>query len=99
MMRQLIRRGLILGVVVAGSTGCESLHSMVRSNDKDAVSKKDDPDDPTKSNAVESDVSKVTSVDSDNKDPQPFFKPTRSRSSWSSWSPEAQAIEKDLGVY
>ena len=42
MMRQLIRRGLILGAVVAGSAGCETLHSMVRSNDKDAVSKRGD---------------------------------------------------------
>jgi hypothetical protein len=99
MMRQLIRRGLILGAVAVGSTGCETLHSMVRSNDKDQVSKKDDSDDPAKAKAVESDVSKIQSVDSTDKDSQPFFKPTRARSSWSSFSPEAQAIEKDLGVY
>ena len=98
-MRQLIRRGLILGAVVAGSAGCESLHSMVRSNDKDEVSKRDDADDPAKPKVVDSDVSKVKSVDSDDKDPQPFFKTTRNRSAWSSFSPEAQAIEKDLGVY
>jgi hypothetical protein len=99
MMRQLIRRGLILGAIVVGSTGCETLHSMVRSNDKDEVRKKDDTDDPAKAKSVDSDVSKVNSVDSDDKDPQPFFKTTRSRSAWSSFSPEAQAIEKDLGVY
>ena len=46
MMRQFICRGLILGAVVVGSTGCETLHSMVRSNDKDEVSQ-DDDDDPT----------------------------------------------------
>ena len=98
MMRQLIRRGLILGAVVVGSTGCESLHSMVRSNDKDGMSKTDDTDD-AKPKIVDSDVSKVKSVDSDDRDPQPFFKTTRSRSAWSSFSPEAQSIEKDLGVY
>jgi hypothetical protein len=99
MMRQVIRRGLILGAFVVGSTGCESLHSMVRSNDKDAVSRKDDTDDPSMPKDVDSDVSKVKSVDSDDKNPQPFFKTTRSRSAWSSFSPEAQSIEKDLGVY
>ena len=99
MMRQLIRRGLILGAVVVGSTGCETLHSMVRSNDKDGVSTKDDSDDPAKPKGVDSGVSKVKSVDSDDKDPQPFFKTTRARSAWSSFSPEAQQIEKDLGVY
>ncbi len=99
MMRQLIRRGLILGAVIVGSTGCETLHSMVRSNDKDELSTKHDNDDPAKPKVVDSDVSKVKSVDSDDKDPQPFFKTTRSRSAWSSFSPEAQAIEKDLGVY
>ena len=98
-MRQLIRRGLILGAVVVGSTGCETLHSMVRSNDKDGVSTKDDTDDPAKPTGVDSDASKVKSVDSDDKDPQPFFKTTRGRSAWSSFSPEAQQIEKDLGVY
>ena len=92
-MRQLIRRGLILGAVVVGSTGCETLHSMVRSNDNDEVSSKDDP---AKPNAVDSDGK---SVDSDGNDKQPFFKTTRSRSAWSSFSPEAQSIEKDLGVY
>ena len=85
MMRQLIRRGLILGAVVVGSTGCETLHSMVRSNDKD---------DDAKPSVADSDAK---SGDSDDK--QPFFKTTRSRSAWSSFSPEAQSIEKDLGVY
>jgi hypothetical protein len=88
MMRQLICRGLILAAVVAGSTGCETLHSMVRSNDKDEVSSKDDNDD-----------AKPNVADSDDNDKQSVFKPTRTRSAWSSFSPEAQSIEKDLGVY
>jgi len=99
MMRQLLCRVLVLGTVVVGSTGCETLHSMVRSNDKDEASKKDDKDDPAKPQAVESDVSKIKSIDSDDKDPQPFFKRNRSSSAFSSWSPEARDIERDLGVY
>jgi hypothetical protein len=99
MMRQLIARGLILGAVVVGSTGCETLHSMVRSNDKDEVSKKDDKDDVAKPKAVGSDVSKVDSVDSTDKNSQPFFSKKYSSSSFSRFSPEAQQIEKDLGVY
>ena len=98
MMRQLISRGLFLGAVIVGSTGCETLHSMVRSNDKDEVSKKDDDDDTTPK-SVDSDVSKLKSVDSTDKSSQPFFNPTRYRSAFSSFSPEAQQIEKDLGVY
>jgi hypothetical protein len=99
MMRQLLSRGLILGAFVVGSTGCETLHSSVRSDDKDQVSKKDDNDDSAKPNAVDSDVSKLQSVDSTSKSSSPFFNPTRGRSAFSSFSPEAQDIEKDLGVY
>jgi hypothetical protein len=99
MMRQLICRGLILSAIVTSSTGCETLHHWLRPHDSDDASKKDDKDDPATPKAVESDVSKVKSVDSDDKDPQPFFQKTRPRSSWSPWSPEAQQIEKDLGVY
>jgi hypothetical protein len=99
MMRQLICRGLILGAIVAATAGCESLHHMLRPHDADDVSRKDNKDDPAKPKAVESDVSKIGSVDSDDKDSQPFFKKTRPNSSWSKWSPEAREIEKDLGVY
>jgi len=99
MMRQLICRGLILGAIVTASTGCETLHHSLRPHDNDGAPKKDDKDDPAKPKAVESDVSKIKSVDSNDKDPQPFFKKTRPYSSWSRWSPEAREIEKDLGVY
>jgi len=98
-MRHLIRRGLIVGAVVVGSTGCETLHSQVRSKDKDEVSKRDDTDDPANPKAVGSDVSKVNSVDSTDKDSKPFFSKQYSSSSFSRFSPEAQQIEKDLGVY
>jgi hypothetical protein len=99
MMRQLICRGLILGSIVTSSAGCETLHHLLRPHDSDDAAKKDDKDDPTKPKAVESDSSKINSVDSTSKDPQPFFKQTRPSSSFSRFSPEAQEIEKDLGVY
>jgi hypothetical protein len=99
MMRQLISRGLILGALVASSTGCETSHSLLRPKDSDEASKKDDTDDSAKPTSVDSDVSKLKSVDSTSKDSQPFFNSTRSRSAFSSFSPEAQQIEKDLGVF
>lgn len=98
MICQLLRRGLILGVLLSCSTGCETLHSMVRGHDKDQASK-EDINDPASPKAVGSDASKLNSVNSTDSDPQPFFKKTRPSSSWSSWSPEARDIEKDLGVY
>src|SRR5271155_4807590 len=99
MMRQLVCRGLILGAIFTSATGCETLHHMLRPHDNDDAAKKDDKDDPAKPKAVESDVSKIKSVDSDDKNSEPFFKKTRPSSSWSKWSPEAREIEKDLGVY
>jgi hypothetical protein len=99
MMRQLFCRGLILGAIFTSSAGCDTLHHMLRPHDNDDAAKKDDKDDPAKPKAVESDTSKINSVNSDDNDPQPFFAKKYSRSSWSNFSPEAQQIEKDLGVY
>jgi hypothetical protein len=98
MTRKFISRGIIVGALVAGSTGCETLHSQVRQKDNDEVTRKDD-DDSAKPDAVSSDVSKIKSVDSTEKNSSPFFSPTRARSAFTSLSPEAQSIEKDLGVY
>ena len=42
-----------------------------------------------------SEASKIPSVDSDGKNPQPFFKNNRLQGGWSS---EACSIEKNLGV-
>lgn len=72
---------------------------MLRSNDNDKVSRNDDADDTSRPGAVDSDVSKLQSVNSNGKNSQPFFSTTRSRSAFSSFSPEAQEIEKNLGVY
>jgi hypothetical protein len=98
MTRNLIIRGLVMGALVASSTGCETLHSTVRHKDNDEVAK-DDSDDAAKPTSVDSDVSKVESVDSTSKNSSPFFQSTRARSAFSSFSPEAQSIEKDLGVF
>ena len=98
-MRQLFCRGLILGAIFASSAGCDTLHHMLRPHDNDDAAKKDDKDDPAKPKAVESDTSKINSVNSDDNDPQPFFAKKYARSSWSNFSPEAQQIEKDLNVY
>ncbi len=95
MTRRSICKGLVLGTLITGSTGCETLHSWLRHNDEDAA-KKSDSDDPTKPKAVESDTSKIIGVDSTKDDPKPFFKGDRRSGGWSS---EAREIEKDLGVY
>lgn len=95
MTRRSICRGLVLGTLIIGSTGCETLHSWLRPKDDDAT-KKSDKDDPTKPKSVESDTSKITSPDSDKDNPKPFFKSDRKSGGWSS---EAREIEKDLGVY
>ncbi len=99
MMRPFVCRGLIVTAIFAASAGCETLHHSLRPHDRDESSKREDTDDPAKPKAVESDVSKLRSVDSDDKKSEPFFKKTRPSSSWSKWSPEAREIEKDLGVY
>lgn len=96
MIRQLICRGVILGALVGGSTGCETLHSSVRHDDAKDDSDKDDP---AKPKSVSSDASKLNSVDSDDKNSEPFFSRTRNRSAFSNFSPQAQQIEKDLGVF
>ena len=98
MTRNFISRGIVAGALVATLTGCETLHSSVRQKDNDEVSRKDD-DSSKNPEAVTSDVSKLKSVDSTDKSSSPFFSPTRARSAFTGFSPEAQQIEKDLGVY
>jgi hypothetical protein len=97
MTRQLLRWWLVLSTIVMGSLGCETTHSFFRRNNgDDDVAQKKDKDDPAKPKAVESDTSKIMGVNSDEKNPQPFFKSDRRSGGWSS---EARDIEKDLGVY
>ena len=94
MTRRSMCRVLCLSAVMAGMTGCETLRSWLRPDDDDR-GRASDADDVTKPKAVESDTSKILSVDSDSSNPKPFFKSDRRSGAWSS---EAREIEKDLGV-
>jgi hypothetical protein len=94
MTRRSVCRMLCLGAVVAGMSGCETLRSRLRPGDLDRA-RVADADDVTKPKAVDSDTSKIMSVDSDSNNPKPFFKTDRRSGAWSS---EAREIEKDLGV-
>jgi hypothetical protein len=97
MTRRFIYHGLVVGTLVAGSWGCDTTHSFLRHRDHDdEVASKRDKDGPSKPTAVESDTSKIMSVDSDKDNQKPFFKSDRRSGGWSS---EAREIEKDLGVY
>jgi hypothetical protein len=98
MTRKFLSRGIVAGALVATLTGCESLRSTIRHKDNDEVASKDD-DSAKNPEAVTSDTSKIKSVDSTDKNSSPFFNPTRARSAFTGFSPEAQQIEKDLGVY
>ena len=72
---------------------------MVRSNDKDEVSQNDDRTTrPSPKPSIPTSRSSRALIPTD-KDSQPFFNKKYSSSSFSSFSPEAQQIEKDLGVY
>jgi hypothetical protein len=82
-MRRIPWLGLVLGTFCLSTTGCEHHRSLLRPNDEEKVK------------AVESDTSKIPAVDSDPKDPQPFFKNSRLSSGL---SPEARDIEKNLGI-
>src|SRR5271166_1635807 len=93
----MIRRSLALLVMVGLAAltiaGCESLRQAIRSGSDDHAQKsvKSTSD----ASAVESDPSKLQAVDSDSKNPQPFFKNNRPSGGWSS---EAREIESHLGV-
>ncbi len=86
----MIRRSLalvaMLGLTAVTIAGCESLRQAIRSGSDDHAEK---------TSAVESDPSKLQAVDSDAKNPQPFFKNNRPSGGWSS---EAREIESHLGV-
>ena len=94
----IFRRFLVLlmsvGLAAVTIAGCESLRQAIRSNSDDQ-SKKSAKSTSGDATAVESDPSKLQAVDSDAKNPQPFFKNNRPSGGWSS---EAREIESHLGV-
>jgi hypothetical protein len=81
-MRRFSTHALIWSALWLSLAGCETHHPWLRHKDDDMASS-------------EKDTSKIPAVDSDTKNPQPFFKNDRLLGGWSS---EARAIEKDLGV-
>jgi hypothetical protein len=85
-MRRFSTHALIWSALGLSLAGCETQHPWLRHKDDDMASSDKDSS---------SSTSKIPSVDSDSKNPQPFFKNNRLQGGWSS---EARAIEKDLGV-
>ncbi len=83
-MRRFSTHALIWGALAFAFSlaGCEPHQSWLRHTDDDTASS-------------DQDSSKIQAVDSDTKNPQPFFKNNRLLGGWSS---EARAIERDLGV-
>jgi hypothetical protein len=93
----MVRRMRVLVVMMASSVlaiaGCESLRQAIRSASDDKAQETVKPTSGT--TAVESDPSKIQAVDSDAKNPRPFFQNNRRSGGWSS---EAREIESHLGV-
>ncbi len=89
----MVRRIRWLSVLLASSVvtiaGCESLRQALRATKDDNAVK------PTSATAVDSDPSKIMAVDSDAKNPKPFFQNNRRSGGWSS---EAREIESHMGV-
>ena len=82
------------------STGCETLHSSVRSRRRWAIAAIKKEDDPAEPKAVE--VGRVEGQQRrlDRREARSYFSANSgARSGFSRFSPEAQQIEKDLGVY
>jgi hypothetical protein len=81
-------RKWFLGALSLVLIGCEPHHSFLRDNDDDdKVAKSSDSDD--------SDSKKVIGSTSDEQDTSSFWKSTRR---YGGLSPEANSIERDLGV-
>jgi len=85
-MRRFSTHALIWSALGFSLAGCETHHPWLRHKDDDTASSE---------KGSSSDTSKIQAVDSDAKNPQPFFKNDRLLGGWSS---EARAIERNLGV-
>jgi hypothetical protein len=96
MNRRFLALLLIMSLAAVTTAGCESLRQAIRSSGDDHAQKSVKPTSGVAdASAVESDPSKIQAVDSDTKNPQPFFKNNRPSGGWSS---EAREIESHLGV-
>jgi hypothetical protein len=95
MIRRPLALLVMLGLTAVTIAGCESLRQAIRSGSDDHAQKSVKPTSGAETSAVESDPSKLQAVDSDAKNPQPFFKNNRPSGGWSS---EAREIESHLGV-
>ncbi len=82
MIRRLFLVVVVTATVVITIGGCEELRHATRKNDNGAMS-------------TESGTSKIQAVDSDPRNPKPFFSNNRLSGGWSS---EAREIESHLGV-
>jgi hypothetical protein len=81
---------LALSALCLVPMGCETQRSLLRH--KNSGDLKEGSSEAT---AVRSDASKILGVESDAKNPEPFFKNNRRSGGWSS---EAREIENNLGV-
>ena len=96
MNRRFLTLLVMMGLAAVSIAGCESLRQAIRSSSDDHAQKSVKPPSGTaETSAVESDPTKLQAVDSDAKNPQPFFKNNRPSGGWSS---EAREIESHLGV-
>jgi hypothetical protein len=98
MVRRLIGLVMIIMTSVLALGGCQGLRQAIRSvsDDQERAMKKEKGTNATSEpSSVESDTTKISAVDSDPKNPQPFFKNNRRPGTWSS---EAREIESHLGV-
>jgi hypothetical protein len=72
----------LAGAAVAAIVGCEPPHTVIREGNNRLLS-------------TQSETSKIQAVDSDSRDPKPFFSNNRLAGGWSS---EAREIESHLGI-
>jgi hypothetical protein len=94
MVRRFLVSAAVMALSVVTFAGCQGLRQAIRSASDDQ-GKTLKPTSGAGAYAVDSDPTKIQSVDSDAKNPQPFFSNNRRSGGWSS---EAREIESHLGV-
>jgi hypothetical protein len=94
MVRRFLVSAVMTALTVVTFAGCQGLRQAIRSASNDQ-GKTLTPTSGAGGSAVDSDPTKFQAVDSDAKNPQPFFSNDRRSGGWSS---EAREIESHLGV-